>query len=208
MKLTPQPRARPSAHAASTAASTPERTRSRPTVPEPTAAVFALNAARALRNSGAAGERTARTSSSRLLLCHTTTSGHSPLWPLDVGVRPDVFVPPAHRVGYGGFFSTYSVIRLQDLRESLRSELQEESARLGRLSDRDCLLSIDDRRAEQHVLAFEEAILGAARSAMMAAGAAEAVVLMRRRARGEPLERDLGRRHRGHSRGQPRHPSE
>jgi len=111
-------------------------------------------------------------------------------------------------VGYAGFFSTYSVIRLQDLRESLLSELQEESIWLERLADQDCLLGINDERAEQRVLVFEEAILDAARSVMMAAGAAEAVVLMRRRARGEPLERDLGRRRRGHSRGQPRHPSE
>ena len=123
-------------------------------------------------------------------------------------MRPDVFVPPAHRVGYGGFFSIYSVIRLQDLRESLLSELQEESSWLERLADQDYLLGINDDHAQHRVLVFEEAILDAARSAMMAAGAAEAVVLMRRRARSEPLDRDLGRRRRGHSRGQPRHPSE
>jgi hypothetical protein len=35
-------------------------------------------------------------------------------------------VPPAHRVGYGGFFATFSFIRLQDIRASLRAELTEE----------------------------------------------------------------------------------
>jgi hypothetical protein len=177
-------------------------------VPEATAATFALTAARALRNSEVAGAQNARIPPQQTRLPHATTTGQPPPQQLDVGVRPDVFVPPAHRVGYGGFFSTYNVIRLQDLRESLLSELQEESTWLEHLADQDCLLDINDERTEQRVLVFEEAILDAARSVMMAAGAAEAVVLTRRRARGEPLENDLGRRHRGHARGQPRHPAE
>ena len=68
------------------------------------------------------------------------------------------------------------------------------------------MLSLDDEHNRQRVRNFEDGILDAARSAMMVAGAAEAVVLMRRRERDEPLESAPGRRHRGYSRGQPRHP--
>jgi len=178
----------------------------RSTVPATTAALLVLNAARALRSNEAASAHPACAPLPHPPLPHTATPGQPLRQQLDAGARPDVFVPPAHRVGYGGFFATFGVIRLQDIRETLRAELAEESDWLGRLGDLDAMLSLDDEHNQQRVRNFEDGILDAARSAMMVAGAAEAVVLMRRRERDEPLESAPGRRHRGHSRGQPRHP--
>ena len=196
----------PAAPAPAAAALATMRASARSTVPETTATLLVLNAARALRSSEVAGAHTACLSPPGPLLPHAATPGQPPPRPLDAGVRPDIFVPPAHRVGYSGFFTTFSFIRLQDIRESLRAELAEESDWLERLGDLDALLSLDDEHNHQRVRNFEDGILDAARRAMMVAGAAEAVVLMRRRERDEPLESAPGRRHRGHSRGQPRHP--
>ena len=196
----------PAAHAPTAAALATMRASARSTVPETTATLLVLNAARALRSSEVAGAHAACLSPPRPLLPHAATPGQPPQRQLDAGVRPDVFVPPAHRVGYGGFFATFNFIRLQDIRETLRAELAEESDGLERLGDLDAMLSLDDEHNQQRVRSFEDGILEAARSTMMVAGAAEAAVLMRRRERGEPLESAPGRRHRGYSRGQPRHP--
>ena len=171
------------AHTLAAAASVAMRASARPTVPEMIAAAFVLNAARALRGSEIAGAHTARIPPPRPPLPHIATPGQPPPRPLDAGVRPDVFVPPAHRVGYGGFFATFSFIRLQDIRESLRAELAEESDGLERLGGLDSMLSLNDEHNQQRIRNFEDSILDAARSTMMVAGAAEAVVLMRRRER-------------------------
>jgi len=178
----------------------------RSTVPATAAALLVLNAARALRSSEAAGAHPACAPLPHPPLSHSAKPGQLLRQQLDAGARPDVFVPPAHRVGYGGFFATFNFIRLQDIRETLRAELAEGSDGLERLGELDAMLSLDDEHNQQRVRNFEDGIMDAARSAMMVAGAAEAVVLMRRRERGEPLESTPGRRLRGYSRGQPRHP--
>lgn len=116
-----------------------------------------------------------------------------------------MFVPPAHRVDYSDFFSTYSQIRLQDLRASLSSELQDHVELLEHLADFDHLLDPDDEHALEHIHMFEDSLLQASRVLLLAAGAAETVLLLRRRARGESLENEPGRRRRGYWLGQPRH---
>ena len=117
-----------------------------------------------------------------------------------------MFVPPAHRVDYGDFFSTYSQIRLQDLRASLNSELQDHGELLDSLADFDHLLDLADEHSLKRIRMFEDSLLQTSRVLMMAAGAAETVMLLRRQARGESLEDEPGRRRRGYWLGQPRHP--
>ena len=101
---------------------------------------------------------------------------------------PDVFLPPAHRSRYRGFFATYHHIRLQDLRSSLLLELDDQCYGLDELADEDCFLMPASSEIAhcQHLRAYEGAILDAARMVMLAAGAAEAVILQRRLSRGEP----------------------
>jgi len=174
-------------------------------VPASTASTFVLNAARALQINRVAGICPARLSPSPPLR-RSDYSGTSPVGCLDADARPDVFVPPAHRVDYSDFFSTYSRIRLQDLRASLSSELQDHFELLEHLADFDHLLDPDDEHALEHIIVFEDSLLQASRTLLLAAGAAETVLLLRRRARGEPLELEPSRRRRGYWLGQPRHP--
>ncbi len=91
--------------------------------------------------------------------------------------RPDMFLPTALRPGYQGFYGTYSRIRLQDVRASLAEELHS----IGQvLADMDVL---DHERDPRDRVAIESTILDYARSALMAAAAAETTLLQRRLAR-------------------------
>ena len=85
-----------------------------------------------------------------------------------------MFMPTALRPG---FYGTYARIRLQDVRASLADERHS----IGQvLSDMDVLDHERDPRARA---AIENTILDYARSALMAAAAAETTLLQRRLAR-------------------------
>jgi hypothetical protein len=88
-----------------------------------------------------------------------------------------MFMPTALRPGYQGFYGTYARIRLQDVRASLAEELHS----IGQvLADMDML---DHERDPRDRAAIENTILDYARSALMAAAAAETTLLQRRLAR-------------------------
>ena len=88
-----------------------------------------------------------------------------------------MFLPTALRPGYEDYYGTYSHIRLQDVRASLAEELHS----LGQvLADMDVL---DHERDPRDRVAIENTILDYARSALMAAAAAETTLLQRRLSR-------------------------
>jgi hypothetical protein len=91
--------------------------------------------------------------------------------------RPDMFLPTALRPGYQGYYGTYSRIRLQDVRASLAEELRSIGQVLANMDE------LDHERDPRDRIAIENTILDYARSALMAAAAAETTLMQRRLAR-------------------------
>jgi hypothetical protein len=98
--------------------------------------------------------------------------------PDHAAARPDIFEPPARREGYAGFYNTYSSIRLQDVRASLVSELEDAAALLETLEDSDVAACVHPNSlAFEH---FENVVLDIAQHVLLAAAAAETTILQRR----------------------------
>jgi hypothetical protein len=85
-------------------------------------------------------------------------------------------VPPAWREGYAGFYNTYSVIRLQDVRASFAGEMHSTLDALESLQDADA--GADPRSYDFEY--YETVLLDAARDLLLSASAVETTILQRR----------------------------
>ena len=96
--------------------------------------------------------------------------------PQHLWARPDMHVPPAWREGYAGFYNTYSVIRLQDVRASFAGEMNSALDVLESLQDADA--GADPRSYDFEY--YENVLLDAARDLLLSASAVETTILQRR----------------------------